>query len=96
MEAMGFKCLKLDSGVFVLICSGQPEVILIVYVDDAVFMGQQKHLVNTYKEHFMHIWECRDLGETEEFLRMSITCQKGVISLDQKDYLNTVLKHFNM
>ena len=44
MEAMGFKCLKLDSGVFVLICSGQPEVIVIIYVDDAVFMGPQKHL----------------------------------------------------
>ena len=27
---------------------------------------------------------------------MRITCQKGIISLDQKDYLNTVLKHFNM
>jgi hypothetical protein len=58
MEAMGFKHLKSDSGVFVLICSGRPEVIVIVYVDDAVFMGPQKHLVNTYKEHFMHTWEC--------------------------------------
>ena len=38
MEAMGFKHLKSDSGVFVLIQSGQPEVIVIVYVDDAVFM----------------------------------------------------------
>ena len=96
MEAMGFKRLKSDSGVFVLICSGRPEVIVIVYVDDAVFMGPQKHLVNTYKEHFMRNWECQDLGETEEFLRMRITCQKGVISLDQKDYLITVLKCFNM
>ena len=96
MEAMGFKCLKSDSGVFVLIHSGRPEVIVIVYVDDAVFMGPQKHLVSTYKEHFMCTWECRDLGETEEFLRMRITHHKGVISLDQKDYLITVLKCFNM
>ena len=44
----------------------------------------------------MHTWECRDLGETEEFLRMRITHQKGIISLDQKDYIVTVLKHFNM
>ena len=27
---------------------------------------------------------------------MRITRHKGIISLDQKDYLNTVLKHFNM
>ena len=44
----------------------------------------------------MHTWECQDLGETEEFLRMRITRHKEIISLDQKDYLNTVLKHFNM
>ena len=44
----------------------------------------------------MRTWECRDLGETEEFLRMRITRHKGITSLDQKDYLNTVLKCFNM
>jgi len=76
--------------------SGRPEVIVIVYVDNTVFLGRQKHLVNNYKKHFMHTWECRDLGETKEFLKMRITRLKGVITLDQKDYLMTVLKHFNM
>jgi hypothetical protein len=55
---------------------------VIVYVDDAVFLGQQKHLVNNYKEHFMRTWECHDLGPTKEFLKMRITCLKGVITLD--------------
>jgi hypothetical protein len=36
------------------------------------------------------------LGETKEFLKMRITHLKGVITLDQKDYLMTVLKCFNM
>jgi Reverse transcriptase (RNA-dependent DNA polymerase) len=96
MEPMGFKRLKSDSGVFVLMHSGRPEIIVIVYIDDAVFLGRQKHLVNNYKECFMHTWECRDLGETKEFLKMRITRLKGVITLDQKDYLMTVLKCFNM
>jgi Reverse transcriptase (RNA-dependent DNA polymerase) len=96
MEAMGFKHLKSDSGVFVLMRSGRPEIIVIVYVDDAVFLGHQKHLVNNYKECFMHTWECHNLGETKEFLKMRITCLKGVITLDQKDYLMTVLKHFKV
>jgi hypothetical protein len=39
MEAMGFKHLKSDLGVFVLMRSGRPEIIVIVYVDDAVFLG---------------------------------------------------------
>ena len=44
----------------------------------------------------MQTWECRDLGQTEEFLRMRITRQGKVICLDQKDYLTTVLRRFNM
>jgi hypothetical protein len=44
----------------------------------------------------MHTWECHDLGETKEFLKMRINHLKGVITLDQKDYLMTVLKRFNM
>jgi len=82
MEAMGFKHLESDSGVFVLMRSGKPEVIVIVYVDDAVFLGHQKHLVNNFKERFMHTWKCRNLGETREFLKMRITRLKGVITLD--------------
>jgi hypothetical protein len=96
MKAMGFKHFKSDSGVFVLMRSGRPEIIVIVYVDNAVFLGRQRHLVSNYKECFMCTWECRDLGETKEFLKMRINCLKGVITLDQKDYLMTVLKHFNM
>jgi hypothetical protein len=44
----------------------------------------------------MRTWECRNLGETKKFLKMRINHLKGVITLDQKDYLMTVLKHFNM
>jgi hypothetical protein len=36
------------------------------------------------------------LGETKEFLKMRINRLKGVITIDQKDYLMTVLKCFNM
>jgi Reverse transcriptase (RNA-dependent DNA polymerase) len=80
MEAIGFKHLKSDLGVFVLMHSGRPEIIVIVYVDDAVFLGWQKHLVNNYKECFMYTWECRELGETKEFLKVRINCLKGVIT----------------
>ena len=96
MEAMGFKRLKSDSGVFVLMRSGAPAVIVIVYVDDAVFLGPDKHLVNSFKFRFMDTWECRDLGETKEFLRMRITRQRNLIFLDQMDYLKTVLRCFNL
>ena len=35
----------------------------------------------------MKEWECRDLGETKEFLWMNIHRQGHLITLEQKDYL---------
>ncbi len=44
----------------------------------------------------MAIWECRDLGDTKEFLHMCILRNKGRILVNQKDYLQKVLQHFNL
>jgi hypothetical protein len=44
----------------------------------------------------MKLWECRDLGETKEFLQMKIHRQGKTIALEQKDYLKKVLECFGM
>jgi len=96
MACLGFRCTKSDSGIFVLTESSRPHVIVIVYVDDAIFMGPDRQLVQSKKAHFMKEWECWDLEDTKEFLQMKIHHQGTLISLEQKDYLHTVLEHFNM
>jgi len=87
MECLGFRHTKSDSGIFILTSSSGPCVIIIVYVDDAIFMGPDRHFPNRKKVQFMKEWDCRDLGDTKEFLRMRIHCQGKLISLEQKDYL---------
>jgi len=96
MERLGFRRTKSDSGIFILTSSNGPCVIVIVYVDDAIFMGPDHHLTNRKKAQFMKEWDCQDLGDTKEFLRMRIHRQGNLISLEQKDYLRTVLECFNM
>ena len=59
-------------------------------------MGPDLHQVNASKASFMKLWECRDLGETKEFLQMNIHRQGKLIILEQKDYLKKVLERFNM
>jgi Reverse transcriptase (RNA-dependent DNA polymerase) len=71
MASIGFKCLQSDSGIFVYKDKGD-LVIAVVYVDDALFLGSNLPLVNRLKSLFMNKWECRNLGETKEFLRMHI------------------------
>ena len=65
-------------------------------MDDALFMGSDIKLVNKLKNEFMRKWECRDLGEAKEFLRMRILRKDGKIYLDQTAYLAKVLQRFGM
>jgi Reverse transcriptase (RNA-dependent DNA polymerase) len=95
MNELGFKCLVSDAGLFV--CKDYKEIIIaIVYVNDAMFFGKNKAQVNSKKKLFMDKWECCDLGEVKEFLRMRITRKEKDIYLDQRDYLDKVLERFSM
>ena len=69
---------------------------MIVYVDDAMFLGKNKVAVDRKKALFMAKWECRDLGDVTEFLRMQVK-RKGLdVTIDQIDYLKKVLDKFQM
>jgi transposase InsO family protein len=95
MEAIGCTRLQSDSGLFVHKSKGS-MIVVIVYVDDALFMGTDIALVNKLKNDFMRKWECRDLGDTKEFLRMRILKKNGNIYIDQTAYLEKVLQRFGM
>src|SRR6266545_8429464 len=68
MMSMGFRHLKSDSGIFTLFGKDGVKVIVIVYVDDAIFMGPNKRDVSMAKDLFMQTWECRDIGTQRNFL----------------------------
>jgi Reverse transcriptase (RNA-dependent DNA polymerase) len=95
IDELGFKRLMSDAGLFV--CKDYKEIVIaIVYVNDAMFFGKNKAQVDSKKKLFMDKWECRDLGEVKEFLRMHITQKGKDIHLDQHDYLDKVLERFSM
>jgi hypothetical protein len=93
MTALGYNCLLSDSGLFV---NKDKSIVVIVYVDNVLFLGKDKDSIDSLKKHFMNIWECRDLGDTQEFLHMCIIKSKGRILVDQVDYLQIVLQCFNL
>lgn len=71
MKQLGFKHLISDAELF--ICRRKRQIIIaVVYVDDAIFTGNDKKFQNEIKALFMDKWECRDLGEVKEFLRMRV------------------------
>ena len=67
LKELRFKCLKSEAGIF-FYKKGTNVVIGIIYVDDALFCGPNKAIVDSIKAQFMRKCECQDLGEPNEFL----------------------------
>ena len=92
MKDMGFQKIYSDAGVFIFRKSNK-IVIVLVYVDDALFMGNDHQLVLEMKKKFMKRWECRDLGQATDFLSMEIMYPKeGCIRISQKAYTIKIIK----
>jgi len=96
LKELGFECLKSEAGIFFYKKKGTNIVIGIIYVDDMLFCGPNKAVVDAIKAQFMCKWECRDLGEPNEFLQMRITRKGRAIHLDQCVYLQKVVERCGM
>jgi len=90
---MAFLRCKSDPGTYFKIIS-EDLIILLIYVDDALFMGNNKAQVLAHKSQFMKRWESRDLGQATEYLGMRIIRdrKKRMITLDQTHYVEKVVK----
>jgi len=95
MIELGFENLLSDAGLYIF-RDEHGFVITVIYVDDAIFCGPNKSLVQELKNKFMKRWEVRDLGDVTEFLRMRIIRVGRTINIDQCDYLKTVLQRCGM
>jgi len=96
LKELGFECLKSEAGIFFYKKKGINIVISIIYIDNTLFCSPNKAVVDAIKMQFMHKWECRDLGEPNEFLQMQITHKGCAIHLDQCTYLQKVIEYCGM
>jgi hypothetical protein len=92
---MGFKRSISDTGVYYQHI-GNEIVIIVVYVDDALFMGSNSKLLKQKKNEFLKVWECRDLGEAKEYLGIRIIRDRKnrTLTLDQSAYAQKVVQRF--
>jgi len=71
-------------------------VIALVYVNDGLFLGADKALVDSKKHAYLKHWECHDTGDVTDFLGMKVNKSASCITINQKAYLTMVLERFNM
>jgi len=96
MKTMGFHQASSDARVFIYKHPDRRLVITLVYVDDGLFLGADKALVDSKKCACLEHWECHDTGDVTDFLGMKINKTASHITIDQKAYLKTVLERFDM
>jgi len=96
MKTMGFYRASSNAGVFIYKHPNGRLVIALVYVDDGLFLGADKALVDSKKCACLEHWECHDTGDVTDFLGMKVNKTASCITIDQKVYLKMVLERFDM
>jgi len=96
MKTMGFHQASSNAGVFIYKHHDRRLVIALVYVDNGLFLGADKALVDFKKCACLKHWECHDTGDVTDFLGMKVNKSASRIMIDQKAYLKMVLERFDM
>src|SRR5579871_3205183 len=90
-----FHYIYLDHRIYINLKNG---IIVGIWVDDLIIIGDNIDLINQLKQNFKSIFEMKDLGELTFFLRMQIIRDQSnrTIHINQYQYINKILHQFQM
>ncbi|CAH9131081.1 unnamed protein product [Cuscuta epithymum] len=73
-------------------------IILLLYVDDMLIVGQDVSLINNLKQDLSKFFYMKDLGPAQQILGMKIVRDRKArkLFLSQEEYVERVIKRFNM
>lgn len=73
-------------------------IILLLYVDDMLVVGQDANMIRKLKEDLSKFFDMKDLGPAKQILGMKIVRDRTTrrLWLSQQGYIERVLKRFNM
>ena len=98
MTGHGYSRTTLDHCVFVKKYPDGNFIILLLYVDDMLFVGQDTSKIRKLKSELSKPFAIKDLGPAKQILRIRIVCDISLrlIWLSQENYIKKVLERFNM
>ena len=73
-------------------------VILLLYVDDILIVGQDAGVIGNLKKDLFKLFDMKDLGPARQILGMQIIRDRKAkkLQLSQEKYIKRVLERFNM
>lgn len=72
------------------------EVIVLVYVDDMLIFYKNQSELNDIREFLHSELNMKDMGHASECIRIRINQCENKIEIDQSEYIETLLKRFDM
>ena len=97
---LGFERIHSDAGVYVLRPRGgnQTKIILILYVDNLLLMGNDLSMINKIKKKLGEAYHMKDLGATQSYLGIRITRDHTHqhIWIDQEAYIDSAIAQFHL
>ena len=71
-------------------------LIVVLYVDDVIFIGNDDYLIENFKIVTKDEFEMTDMGLLRYFLGIEVEQNENGIFISQEKYVNEVLERFNM
>ena len=98
MVGQGYKRTNADPCVYIRHFSGGNFIILALYVDDMLIVGQDVTMIRRLKEDLSKSFDMKDLGPAKQILGIEIVRDRKIkgIWLSQEKYIERVLERFNM
>lgn len=81
---------------FVKVKDGGKMLIVFLYVDDLIFIGNDSVMFDKYQKSMMIEFEMRDLSTMHYFLRIEVVQSANEIFISQKKYVRKLLDSFQM
>ncbi|WVZ01025.1 hypothetical protein V8G54_027094 [Vigna mungo] len=93
-----FKKTSADHCVFVKHYENGKSIIFLLYVDDMLIVGKNKIKITALKNALSKSFAMKDLGAMKKILGMKISrdCSRRMLWVSQEDYIEKILKRFNM
>ena len=90
-----FEQCPYEYALYVKIREGE-KLVVTLYVDDLIFMGNSQRLIDEFKEDMKKEFEMTDLGLMKYFLGIEVKQLKEGIFISQEGYAKDILKRFGM
>jgi hypothetical protein len=98
MTEQGYSRCHSDHCVYFKKIENGSFIILLLYVDDMLFVGSNMQDINVLKKKLSNSFAMKDLGAAKKILGMRITrdMKNSKLTLSQGEYIEKVLEKFRM